>query len=60
MAINVFFLLYILEKYDINKACRSSFEKMFLFVKIFYPPQRKLVIKNKRTFGGTQGKDYSS
>ena len=32
------FLLYILEKNYINKTCRSYFEKMFLFVKIFCQP----------------------
>ena len=36
--INTSFLLYILEKNDINKTCRSCFEKMFLFVKIFCQP----------------------
>ena len=36
--INTSFLLYILEKNDINKTCRTYFEKMFLFVKIFCQP----------------------
>ena len=36
------------------------FEKMFLVVKIFCQPQRKLVIENKQAFGGTHAKDYSS
>ena len=35
---NNIFLLYILEKNDINKTCRSCFAKMFLFVKIFCQP----------------------
>ena len=30
-----FFLLYVLEKTDINKIYGSCFEKMFLFVKMF-------------------------
>ena len=38
LRINTSFLLYILEKNDINKTCRSCFEKMFLFVKIFCQP----------------------
>ena len=37
-AVNNFYLLYILEKNDINKTCRSCFEKMFLFEKIFCQP----------------------
>ena len=31
-------LLYILDKNDINKTCRSCFATMFLFVKIFCQP----------------------
>ena len=31
--VNNFSLLYIFEKNDINKTCRSCFEKMFLFVR---------------------------
>ena len=36
--INKSFLLYILEKNDINKTYRSCFEKMFSFVKILCQP----------------------
>ena len=36
--VNHFYLVYILEKNDINKTCRSCFENMFLFVKIFCQP----------------------
>ena len=32
------FLLYILEKNDRNKTCKSFLKKMFLFVKIFCQP----------------------
>ena len=49
-------LLFILDKNDINKTCRSCFEKMFLLVKIFC----QQVIENKQAFGGTHAKDYSS
>ena len=35
---NKSFLLSILEKNYINKTCRSCFETMFLFVKIFCQP----------------------
>ena len=33
--VNSFFLLYILEKNNINKTCRSCFEKMFFVVEDF-------------------------
>ena len=55
-----FFLLNIFEKNDIYKTCRSCFEKMFLFAKVYCQPQRKRVIENKMVFGGPQEKACSS
>ena len=57
MVASIFFFYYkFLEKNVINKTCRSSFEKMFLFVKIFC--QRKLALENNPVSGHSRKSQF--